>query len=81
MTITLSHEPESLLKRLLSAGRFADQEQAITEGLRRLAGEEVGEPVKERREAVEHWIMAVRQEILPVDLSTDRILEDNRSEV
>jgi Arc/MetJ-type ribon-helix-helix transcriptional regulator len=36
MTITLAGEPESILERLIAAGRFATREQAITEALRRM---------------------------------------------
>jgi Arc/MetJ-type ribon-helix-helix transcriptional regulator len=81
MTITLSDEPESLLKRLLSAGRFASQEQAITEGLRLLASEETGQITSGRKELVEQWIKASSQHSVVSDFSTDQLLGVNRSEL
>jgi len=40
MTITLPAEQDSLLARLVSLGRFASPQEAVTEAVKRLAEEE-----------------------------------------
>ena len=40
MTITLPHEQESILSRLVARGRYASREAALAEAVRRLEEEE-----------------------------------------
>ena len=43
MTITLPAEQESLFSRLIALGRFASPQEVVTEALRRLETEEMGD--------------------------------------